>query len=653
MTLNFFGPDPRVPGETRKLQPQVATIFPATGTLVTVPGIHVSQRSAYVDSVDQAQRQAQQPPLSREQRESVWKNAVDLFLRRDAVEIRPDPEQMDLAFQADCLLQELLPKHRVWFLSAGNARVHDAIQRAGECWRITPRPISTEDAIRLIQSCRLGIGGQKIYYHSPVTGTRLVTCQEFADLALQDDGELQKHLIEIQYYSKCFNRHGNPEVSFFVAGRKFWEHLVKLDFSLLNAAELRSAHAALSQQFTAVVPAELRRDDPTKIEWRQLMLTELQPLDEGHILEEKLLGMAPEFHRHIQWLPGGRIEHGELILDSFFDDATPCGDEEVEQLLDDKARGLIYNFVRDFAHLEYINVGRIAESLSLERRKKGRRGVYVVELKQQGSEREIVKIIRLQKWDVSDRLDRGESLLDAMIGSEEYTDYVLDRRLGCRRLTMNLPDVMVTGKIREIYRGKQAALHSRPIWTPYFERDYARGTATDKLPAERFQREKYSLRFAELLGRAAAPNMIVGRCGDDGHVFFDDGDEVIVEDQQGLPAELLVTHHTGAFADFRADLTRSAPEYADPVNKRAKFLPDHSAFVETYLSSFIRSFQHIQEEYRARPRAFDTLFRHRPCDPGGSFAFRWECVLKRLAAADAAALAECIRVHVVPPSSTK
>jgi len=650
MTLKFLGPDPRVPGCAKTLQPQVATIFPTGETLVTLPGIHVSQRSAYVDSVVQARQQRQEPPLSDQQRETLWSSAVDLFLRRDVVEIRPDPEQMDLAFAADSLLQEILPKHRVRFLMAGNAQVHDAIQQAGECWRITPHPISTEAAIQLILGCRLGIGGRKIYYHSPVTGTRLVTCQEFADLALLDDKELQSHLIEIQYYSKCFNRYGKPEVNFFIVGRKFWDHLQKLDFSVLTAPALREAHAALSQQFTASVEHELRRDDPHKIEWRERMLSELQPLEEDRVLEEKLLGMATEFHRHIQWLPGGRIEQGELILDSFFDDATPCGDEEIEQLLDDKARGLIYNFVRDYAHLEYINVGRIADSLSLERRKKGRRGVYVVELKQQGDQREIVKIIRLQKWDVCDRLDHGKSLRDAMIESEDYTDYVLDRRLGCRRLTMNIPGALAMNKIRETYRGEQTMLHGTEIWTPYFERDYVHGTATDKLPEERFQRDGYALRFADLLGHAAATNLIVGRCGDDNHIFFDDGDEVIIENEQGLPVELIVTHHTGSFADFRADLTRSAGEYADPLNKRAKFLPDRNAFLETYLAAFVRHFRHVQEEYRRRPRAFDTLFRHRPYDVAGSFAYRWECVLKRLNASDPAALAECIRAHVAPPA---
>ncbi len=649
MRLKFLGPDPRLPGVPKTLQPQVATIFPSGQTLVTVPGIHVSQRSAYVDRVEQARREAGEPPLSKEQRELLWSGAVDLFLRRDAIEIRPDPGQMDLAFEADDLLQELLPKHRVRFLLAGNARVHDAIQRAGECWRITPHPISTQGAVQLIQGCRLGIGGRQIYYHSPVTGTRLVTCQEFADLALLEDKELQEHLIEIQYYSKCFNRYGKPEVDFFIAGRKFWEHLQKIDFSVLGATALRDAHAALSQQFTTIVPPELRRDDPSKIEWRELMLSELQPLEEDRVLEEKLLGLATEFHRHIQWLPGGRIEHGELILDSFFDEATPCGDAEVEQLLDERARGLIYNFVRNYSHLEYINVGRIVESLSRDRELRGRRGVYVVELKQQSDQGEIVKIIRLQKWDVNERLDRGESLLDAMMGSEEYSDYVMDRRLGCRRLNMNIPGTLVMSKIRETYRGRQTALHGKPIWTAYFERDYVHGTATDKLPEERFQREGYAVRFAELLGQAAAPNLIVGRCGDEGHIFFDDGDEVIIENENKLPVELIVAHHTGSFDDFRADLTRCAAEYADPLNARVDFVPDRNAFVETYLASFVRSFQQIQEEYRRRRKAFDALFGLRPYDAGGSFAFRWECVLKRLDAADPLALAECIRAHVTPP----
>ena len=120
----------------------------------------------------------------------------------------------------------------------------------------------------------------------------------------------KEHLIEVQYYSKCFNRYGKPEVDFFIAGRKFWEPLQKLDFSVLSAASLRDAHAALSQQFTTFVPPELRRDDPNKVEWRQLMLTELQPLEEDRVLEEKLLGMAPSSTGTSSGCPAGGSSMG-------------------------------------------------------------------------------------------------------------------------------------------------------------------------------------------------------------------------------------------------------------------------------------------------------------------------------------------------------
>ena len=65
------------------------------------------------------------------------------------------------------------------------------------------------------------------------------------------------------------------------------------------------------------------------------------------------------------------------------------------------------------------------------------------------------------------------------------------------------------------------------IWSTYFQRDYIRGIASDKIPACRFEDPAYALQFARLLGRAAAPNMIVGRCDLNGQVLFDDGDEVV------------------------------------------------------------------------------------------------------------------------------
>lgn len=651
MALKFLGPDPRVPDVPGRLNPTVATIFPNEGTLVTtLPGVHILQREAYVDSIKKSRSDAGQPPLSEVESETLLGRAVDLFIREREIEIRPDPQQMDLAFQADSLLHELVPEHRVRFLLADNADVHEAIKQAGACWRITPSPLSNDDMIQLIQRCRLGIGGAAIYYHSPSTGTRLMTCQAFAELEQLSDKELRDQLIQIQHFSRCFNRHGKPEIDFFVAGRRFRDHLMKIDFSVLSSAELRAAYATLSRKFTSIVPSELRKDDPKKVEWQQLMVSELEPLAEDNVLEEKKAGLAPEFYRHVQWLPGGRIEDGELIPDAFYDLLPDSQDPELRALYDEKARGLICNYLRDYAHLQYINVGRIVESLSLERKKRGRREVYVVEMKEVDGDQEIVKIIRLQKWDVQGHLDDNKSLQDAMIASEDYTDYVLDRRLGCRRLTMNLPDTMVTNRIREVYRGKQQQWHGREIWTPYFERDYAHGIATNRLPRERFQRTGYALQFAHLLGHAAAPNLIVGRSGDDGRVFFDDGDEVIFEDEKGLPEELGVLHHTGSFADFQGELAKRAAEYAKPVNDRiAQGVPDPRAFAESYLAALVGNFQHIQAEYRRQRRAFDTLFRHRPYNQDGSFAYRWECVLRRLDQTDAVALGEAIRAQLKFP----
>ena len=112
--------------------------------------------------------------------------------------------------------------------------------------------------------------------------------------------------------------------------------------------------------------------------------------------------------------------------------------------------------------------------------------------------------------------------------------------------------------------------------------------------------------------------------------LFDDGDEVVREGEDGLPSEILVADHSGAFGEYKLPLETFAAHYARPVNVRDKFVPDPQAFATTYLNAFRDQFLHIQGDYRKRRRAFDTLFKHCKYDPGGSFAYRWECVLRRL-----------------------
>src|SRR6185369_6763095 len=127
---------------------------------------------------------------------------------------------------------------------------------------------------------------------------------------------------------------------------------------------------------------------------------------------------------------------------------------------------------------------------------------------------------------------------------------------------------------------------------------------------------------------------------------FDDGDEIVCEQDDGLPAEVLVGDHSGAFTEYRKAMAGFAAEYARPVNIREALVPDPRAFAEAYLAAFREHFLHIQGDYRKRRRGFDTLFKHGKYDPGGSFAYRWECVLGRLDQTNADTLVAAIASHI-------
>ena len=138
--------------------------------------------------------------------------------------------------------------------------------------------------------------------------------------------------------------------------------------------------------------------------------------------------------------------------------------------------------------------------------------------------------------------------------------------------------------------------------------------------------------------------MIVGRALEAGkRPVFDDGDEVVREGEDGLPLEILVMDHSGAFGEYKLPLETFAPHYARPVNTRDKVVPDPKGFANAYLDAFLARFLHIQGDYRKRRRAFDNLCKHCKYDPAGSFGFRWECVLRRLDETNPYTLVEAIR----------
>ncbi|MHB1037027.1 MAG: hypothetical protein ACYC35_19405 [Pirellulales bacterium] len=646
MEPRILGLHPLARDDQGRLRSRIATVFPDSRTIVTLPGIHATQRMAYVDMLDAERRKSGLAPLTCAEQSAEWDNAVDLITEDDAILIRPDPGNMTLAFRADEVLQELVPKQRIRFLYVLDERVREAVKRRGECWRITPLPKSADEMRRMIAASRIGIHGEEIYYYNNAKGTRFLTCQEFARLGNLDEPELRRHLAEIRQYSLCANRLGNPEIDFFLAGRAFQAECAVLDFSTLDSTALRSAHLSLRDRFRDLVPPELRADDLDNVEWRSRMFAALISHAAEEVSEETLLGLGSEFFMQIEWLPGGRIEEGELMFDPVLDEKHEEGEQESAITFSEKSRRFIFNFVRDYGDLEYVNIGRVVGSLSHRRPFRGRRGVYIAEMKRRDSAEEIVKIIRMQKWGVREHLDEGKDLLQAMIESEEYTEYILDRRLACRQLGMSLPACITARKISETYYGNRREYHGITIWSPYFERDYVHGVATDKIPLGRFENDVFASRFAALLGRAAAANMIMGRCDPDGTVVFDDGDEVVIENKDRLPAQIVVADHTGTFVDCRSDLETFGADYAAPINKRLEHVSNPEGFANTYLRALAATFSRIQRKYRRRKRAFDTLLKHRRRDEAGSLAYRWELVLKRLNRTDPRELQQLIRDHL-------
>ena len=649
-TLTLIGASPFEVESTTTARPGIGTLFPDDAVLVTLPGIHATQRQDYLEHLTRERADAGFPTLSDDELESIRERAVDLLFPPGQIHIRPDPSAMELAFAADDLLQTRAAKHHIQFRHAYDDRVRQAIKERGESWRICPLPRSEREIITLIEQSRMTITGTAVYYYSAERGTRYLTCREFARLGKLDDRALALQLAEVQHYCATRSQTGNPDVSFFLAGIALGPRdFTGVDFASMSPARLRLWHAEAARRFSAAVPRDLRDDNPRDPAWRTCMFRHLVAGRTETVSNDLLQDVSPEFYLQIQWLPGGRIEDGELIFDSVFEDAdrTP-GHPELRRLCDLRVQRFICNFIREFGMLEYVNVGFIAASIRHHGVTGEAHRAYIAEIKHPSDIHPVIRILRIAKWGVRERLEQnGCDMLTAMVETERYLDYILDRRLGCWQLGMRLPRRIHHLRMPETYEGTRAELRGRPIWVHYFERDYIEGLATNKIPGMRYADPDFALAFGRLLGEAAAVNLVVGRMSADGaHVIFDDGDEILVEDARGAPSQIVVADHAGTFVDCETDLAAYAAAYAAPVNTRCERLADAGAFANAYLEGLEDRFRHIQSEYIKHRRAFDALFRHQPQDPG-SLAWRWRHVLARLDRTDTDALVAAIARHVV------
>ncbi len=646
-TLFRLGPAPFARDAEGRLETRIGTIFLRTPGLVTQRGIHAMQRMAWIAELNRRRKEAEQPPLTDAEVEAELAESVDLLFDEDYALIRPDPNNMPLALRGDELLQMAVSKRRIRYLNIQNRNVRDALRKRGEAWRMAPVPLYEEEIRTLIESSRVGIGGRAIYYYNRLTGTRFLTLGAFRSLGTLDTGELRELLVEIQKNLQSHNRFANPEIDFLPRGAVPVERFAVPAFAEMEEGSLRETYAQLLATFEmAVAEPYLRRDDLDNPDWRKALSMMLVHANNDTGVSAVIEGLSPEFFMQIEWLPGGRVEEGELFFDPIFSEADAHPEDvRLQRLCDHRARAILFNYLREYSQIEYVNIGRTRRSLSGRQGQGPRAFVYIVEMKERHRIEPQVKIIRIQRWTAASHLAEGRPLLDAMVAAEDYTDYVMDRRLGARQLGMHLPTRMTPRTFRETVRDRDGRVHN--VWTGYFERDYISGRATDKIPEALYASEAFSTAFCRLLGQAAAPNIIVGRATvEGGRTIFDDGDEVITLNKFQLPEQLILSEPTGAFANYNRPYGETLRDYAEAMNRRKPFIPNFEVAALTFVHAFEDELARIQRLYRERRKGFDMLFRDRPLDINGSIAYRWQCVLQRLDAVNAHALARHLMDYI-------
>jgi hypothetical protein len=644
-----IGPAPFERDERNRLKSSIATLFVEQQVLFTnAPFYHIGQREGFVERLNSERHAAGRPPLTATEVSRIFTEAVDLIIDPGQIRIRPWPDRMDLAFAADELLQQVVSKLEVKFVNVSNPVVRRAIKARGECWRVDAVPLEDRDRRALIRNAKRAIGGRPIYYHNSLSGTRWLTYHEFCGLGNLDEAELRFHLLEIAEFTVRRNLQDRPEVDFFGAdpARFAAKDLAGAPVAALSPGDLRRRYGEWKDAFREATPGDLRTDDYGTEEWRRAILRALFVYGDQTVIEQVLTGLSPEFYMNVRWLPGGRFVDGRFRFDPVWVEKVRTSRErEWKSLCDPVAKNIVQNLIREYGDIEYLNVGRVSESLKREvHENAGRRAVYIAEVKLRHEETPVRWIMRLLKWGVWEHLDDDKSMEHSVWECSEYVDYWMDRWLGCRQLGMRLPARVTMRWLNERYTGK-AARHGQPlIRTPYFERSYLSGTATNRIPRETLGRPGYAEKLAVLLGKAAASSLIVGRGLDErGVPFFDHGDELVREGPDGLPEEILAVRHIGAFRDCENGLEHLAAHYVHPVLARREHVPDPRGFAELYLGALREELARVQRSFRDHRGDFLGLFDMSRVRVEKSFAWRWAAILDRLDRAEPDRIVERIR----------
>ena len=634
-----------------KLLSRIGTIFFRTPGLVTKRGVHAMQRLMWIEAVNADRAAAGLPALTEQEEQDEIDQSVDLIFTDEKVLIRPDPDRMDLAFRADEELQAIVNKRRIRFLNTHAAKVRNALRARGENWRMARSPISQDDMKRIVLDSRVALGEKAIYHYNQAIGTRYVTAGGYDLVSRLPNAEYRAQVKELVSLLNKRNRMGHPEADLFPASTpiEVKRAFRAIDVDALDDDALRRAVEGVVRDWRMSLPSALREESVENFDWRNEMCAAVTTAsNETNAADQELIqGISPEFYRQIEWLPGARIDRGEVIFDPLWDEYHRTRDPNLAPLCDGHVRNIIFNLVRLFGDVEFVNIGRIARSLARRPIEGSRHGsVYVVQCKAADSPDVRIFLLRFQKWGVAEHLDEGKDLLQATLEANEYADYILDRRLMCRQLGMNLPARVGIAQFPETYHGRNQ-YNGTTVRAYGYVRSYVPGTASDKIPPARFRNPAFALAFARVMGAAAAHDLIVARRSTETKEnLFDKNYEVVQFGPDALPARVVVTDHAGSFVGYLHAFEETVAPYANVVRRRAAFVPDVKTFAEAYVAAFERTLADVQAKYRERRRAFDDLFVHRPFDSAGSGAYRWAKTLERLDKCDPKAVADVLRAAI-------
>lgn len=629
------------------LASRVGTLFLKTPGLVTRLGVHAMQRVLWLDEVNKMRAAEGLAPMTPEEEDDELSQSVDLVFTENFALIRPDPDHMDLAIKADEILQTMVSKRRIRFLNTHSAKVRNALRARGENWRMARAPISQEDMVRQIENSRMAIDAyDRIYYYNHSTGTRYMTAEGCAGFEKLPGDVLRIQMKTMMKLFSSRNRFGMPEVDLFPVTTpiEIKQELKAIDIDALSDDELKAAIKKLYMDWRMSMPVGLRDESIDNFEWRNEMSRTLSAGPNDTAVDELIQGISPEFYRQIEWLPGARINHGQVVFDTLWDEYNRTRDPELALVCEERVRNIIFNFLRLFSDIEYINIGRITHSLARDPIESARRGsVYIIQLKTSDLPESHILIIRFLKWGIAEHLDEGKDLLQSILEANEYSDYILDRRLMCQQLGMRLPARIGYGQFPERYTSRNQ-YNGTTVMAYYNVRTYVTGTASDKIPLARFRNPAFALKFAQLMGEAAATDLIVGRRSTETKEnLFDKFYEVVQMGEDGLPAKVQVTSQAGSFVNYLHSLEDSVAPYANVVRRRKERVTDYPTFVNAYLEGFERKLRATQQDYRENRQAYDELFMQRPFDVAGSGAYRWAKTLERLDQCDCDAVVAILR----------